>query len=454
MNQNPENVKEKINLILSHMEKHSYLFVNRPGHDFMRQYFGKLTFSDTMKLILSMEKSTVSNEIINYFDMDVDRIPTPSAFNQRRNQLSLFAFQYLFNEFSVSFPQVTHQFKDRCILAFDGTHIVYTTNSEILEDYNKPRLKDYKGYNHMHLNGFVDVISKAFLDIRIQPGQEPDERAALHDMLAHFDPDDPERYIITADRGYESYDLLFHCLLKKLSFVFRAKAPSSNTALLASFADDLPDDQEEFDITIERFFTDKKNKIIKEQTSVYQYMNPNKNIPHFKPLLAGRDAVYIRFRILKIKTSDATWEYIITNLPDSFDLDDIKECYHWRWGIETAFRYLKHAAGLLYFHSKKAEYVQQEIYASLVMYNFGIFLANEAAKENQKKERKDGNKYKYTVDISTALRQTRNYYRRKPSEKPVDIIGLLCKFVHAEKEKFRQFPRPLHGIGAIRFAYR
>jgi hypothetical protein len=186
------------------MEKHSYLFVNRPGHDFMRQYFGKLTFSDTMKLILSMEKSTVSNEIINYFDMDVDRIPTPSAFNQRRNQLSLFAFQYLFNEFSVSFPQVTHQFKDRCILAFDGTHIVYTTNSEILEDYNKPRLKDYKGYNHMHLNGFVDVISKAFLDIRIQPGQEPDERAALHDMLAHFDPDDPERYIITADRGYES----------------------------------------------------------------------------------------------------------------------------------------------------------------------------------------------------------------------------------------------------------
>jgi hypothetical protein len=183
-------------------------------------------------------------------------------------------------------------------------------------------------------------------------------------------------------------------------------------------------------------------------------MNPNKNIPHFKPLLAGRDAVYIRFRILKIKTSDTTWEYIITNLPDSFDLDDIKECYHWRWGIETAFRYLKHAAGLLYFHSKKAEYVQQEIYASLVMYNFGIFLANEAAKENQKKERKDGNKYKYTVDISTALRQTRNYYRRKPSEKPVDIIGLLCKFVHAEKEKFRQFPRPLHGIGAIRFAYR
>ena len=41
----------------------------------------------------------------------------------------------------------------------------------------------------MHLNGFVDVISKAFIDVVIQPGQKPDE---------------PSKYIITADRGYES----------------------------------------------------------------------------------------------------------------------------------------------------------------------------------------------------------------------------------------------------------
>lgn len=50
----------------------------------------------------------------------------------------------------------------------------------------------------MHLNGFVDVISKAFLDIVIQPGQHPDEREAFHTMLDHFQPDDPEKYIITA----------------------------------------------------------------------------------------------------------------------------------------------------------------------------------------------------------------------------------------------------------------
>ena len=28
----------------------------------------------------------------------------------------------------------------------------------------------------MHLNDFVDVISKAFIDVVIQPGQKPDEQ--------------------------------------------------------------------------------------------------------------------------------------------------------------------------------------------------------------------------------------------------------------------------------------
>ena len=87
----------------------------------------------------------------------------------------------------------------------------------------------------MHLNGFVDVISKAFLDIVIQPGQHPAEREAFHTMLDHFQPDDTEKYIITADRGYDTYDLLVHSELKHLNYVFRMKAPSSSKSLLSSY---------------------------------------------------------------------------------------------------------------------------------------------------------------------------------------------------------------------------
>lgn len=453
MNNYPSNVKQKLNAIITDMSDHHWLFTQNPGRDFSRQHLGKLSFYDTMRLIIGMGKGSTSDEIMDYFDLDPNLIPSQSAFIQRRSKISLSAFQYLFSEFSSSFPATTNQFKDHCILAFDGCHVVYTTNDDIIEDYNKPRLVDYKGYNHMHLNGFVDVISKSFLDIMIQPGQHPDERAAMRSMLDHFSPDEPEKYIITADRGYESYDLIFQCELKRLNYVFRVKSPSSSKSLLSSFSSELPDELDEFDISIKRFFTDKYTKIIKEQSDVYHYMNPYKTIPHFQELLAGHHLHYLQFRVLKIKTAENTFEYIITNLPFSFNSDDIKEAYHWRWGIEVSFRYLKHANGLLCFHCKKPEFLKQEIYANLILYNFGIFLANEAARENSQKHRKT-NKYTYNIDISTALKLARKYFIRKDTGQNIDIIKLMTRYVHAVKTEFRQFHRPLRGIGAIHFSYR
>ena len=95
---------------------------------------------------------------------------------------------------------------------------------------------------------------KHFVDAVLQPGQKPDEREAFHQMLDHFQPDDPQKYIVTADRGYESYDLIFHCELKHLNYVFRVKSPFSNKSMLSSFIDELPDDKDEFDVSVTRFF--------------------------------------------------------------------------------------------------------------------------------------------------------------------------------------------------------
>ena len=386
------------------MAEHHWLFSKNPGHDFTRQHLGKLSFYDTMRLIISMGKGSTNDEIMDYFDLDPDLIPSQSAFCQRRRQISLSAFEYLFSEFSSSFPSTTDKFKDHCILACDGCHVVYATNSDIIEDYNKPRLIDYKGYNHMHLNGFVDVISKAFLDVVIQPGQQPDEREALHSMLDHFTPDDPQKYIITADRGYESYDLLFHCELKNLGYVFRVKSPSSPKSILSYYASELPDDLEEFDVTIKLFFTDKATNIMKSQSDVYRYINPSKNTPHFYELLRKKHShlYFLQFRVVKIKTAENT----------------------------------------------------QEMYSRLILYNFGIFIANEAAEENRKKKRDGSNKYLYELDFSSALKTARKFFMRRDSGRHIDIIRLMMKYVHAVKDRFRQFQRPLRGISAIHFGYR
>ena len=451
-----ENVKQKLDFFISEMAQNRWFFVNNPQSDFSRQDTGKLSFEDTLRLIIGMGKSTTNIEIAEYFNLDPDRVPSQSAFSQRRNQISSLAFEYLFDKFSCAFPRSTNTFKGRCILACDGSHIVYSTNEQILEDYTDPHLINRKGYNHMHLNAFVDVSSKAIIDSVLQPGQKPNERLAFHEMLDHFQPENPQNYIVTADREYESYDLIFHCEFKKLSYVFRVKAPTSSKSLLSSFICDLPDDKEEFDVSVTRFFTDKRTKIMKEQPQVYHYMNPYKNIPHFQPLLNGKHLYALQFRVLKIKTASDTFEYLITNLPFSFDISDIKTCYHLRWGIEVSFRYLKHVNGLLFFHSKKPEFLKQEIYGNLILYNFGIFLANEAAEKAAEKdsENSNKNKYQYQVNFSDALRIARKYFLRRSNTEENTIIRLLIKYVHAVKEELRQFPRPLRGISAIHFAFR
>lgn len=109
---------------------------------------------------------------------------------------------------------------------------------------------------------------------------------------------------------------------------------------------------------------------------------------------------------------------------------------------------------MLYFHSKKPEFIKQEIYASLTLYNFGMFIANAASDENQKKKRNPDNKYIYEIDFSNTIKTVRKYLLRKDSGKPVDLIRLVMKYVRAVKEEFRHFERHLRSVGAICLNYR
>ena len=78
MNNYSITVKEKLNSIIMDMSDHHWLFSNNPGHDFMRQHTGKLSFSDTMRLIIGMGKGNTNDEIMDYFDMDTDCISQKS----------------------------------------------------------------------------------------------------------------------------------------------------------------------------------------------------------------------------------------------------------------------------------------------------------------------------------------------------------------------------------------
>ena len=90
---------------------------------------------------------------------------------------------------------------------------------------------------------------------------------------------------------------------------------------------------------------------------------------------------------------------IVTNLWDNeFSADDIKKIYKMRWCIETSFRELKYHIGLIAFNSKKKDCVIQEIFASLIMYNFSMLITENILIDDDKR-----NKYHSKVYYAVAI---------------------------------------------------
>lgn len=78
--------------------------------------------------------------------------------------------------------------------------------------------------------------------------------------------------------------------------------------------------------------------------------------------------------------SEDSYESLVTNLDSfTFKSEDLKVLYHLCLGIETSFRELKYALGLNQFHSKKLEFIIQEIYARFIIYNFSMEITQVVA---------------------------------------------------------------------------
>lgn len=161
-----------------------------------------------------------------------------------------------------------------------------------------------------------------------------------------------------ADRGYESYNVLAHIQQKQWKFLIRIKDfGTHNSGILHGF--DLPN-EDEFDVDMDINLTRKQTNEVKELL---------KDRNHYKRLKSYRDFDYLpakskkdepvslynlKFRIVRFKLTESSYEVILTNLDKhTFPPQIIKQLYGKRWGIETSFRDLKYTIGLLHFHSKR-----------------------------------------------------------------------------------------------------
>lgn len=414
------------------MSVSSESYVKNPGKDFTRNR--KLDFESTIKLIVSMGGNSIKKELHEFFNYNEDTCSSP-AFCQQRNKILCYAFESLLQQFTNSFDKIK-LYKLYRLLAADGSDLNIYHNPNDPETYIRHGCND-KGYNSLHLNGLYDLINKFYLDAIVQPAKQMNEYRALVDMVDRSNI--PGNVIVTADRGYESYNVLAHISQKGWKYVIRVKDINSNGIVGAL---ELPD-SDEFDINVTLNLTRKQTKEVKEHPELYKYLH--KGVP-FDYLDSDHLFYAVSFRVVRIKISENTYETILTNLDElSFPSAEIKALYYLRWGIETSFRELKYAIGLTSFHSKKVEYITQEIFARLVMYNFCEMITMQVI--IKKKDTKHGYQANFTVAIDICIR----YFRC--NSHPPNVEALIQKNILPIRHE-RTFPRHIRRGRTVSFTYR
>ena len=435
----PKTAKAILRKSIRELEQCKWLFCKDPEKDFSRKR--KLSFAQMVESILCMGGSSLSNEMMDIFGFREDLAST-SAFVQQRAKILPEAFETLFDLFSSHLTE-TKTYRGFQLLAVDGSDLLIAANPDDSESFF-PGTENQKSYNLLHLNAFYDLLCHTYVDAILQKRRCEDECGALVNMT---DRSPLEHVLLLADRGYESYNVLAHLQEKGWKYLIRIK--NGNGGIVSGFA--LPATPE-FDVPISLSLT---NRQTNEAKDLLKDKNHYRVVPHtsrfdFLPKKSRKHdpmTFYpLSFRIVRFPISENTFETVITNLDtESFPASELKKLYAMRWGIETSFRELKYTVGLQQFHAKKTEFIHQEIFARLTMYNFYEVITQSVL--IQQKNRK----YAYKVNFSAAVHICRQFFLRNLP--PSCVEAMLAKHISPIRPG-RSSPRKLKSKQPFGFLYR
>lgn len=407
-------------------------FLTNPQSDFTRTK--KISFHQTILFPMLAGSDNAATELVNFFEEE--KLPMPSAMVQRRSQVRSEAFKELFYSFSNAIP-VPKKFQGYQIVACDGSRINLPYNPSDKDSFIKC-IKGRKGINQVHLNALYDPLNDIFLDAELQSINQMNEKAAFTDFLDKYANDTAKR-IFLADRGYVSYNIFAHAIHNKQMFLIRVPA---------SFAEKICTDHKPWlaDPFADETVTVHIGCSQKKEFSRLENYHPIHKSGRYDYCVSGKNDVdVLKFRVLKFPISDNSYEYIVTNLPlCSFKSEDIKSLYALRWGEETAFRHLKYAGNMVYIHSLKKDFLIQEIYGKLTLYNFSSYIAQAAIKPENKK-----NKHKYNLNHTQAQKCCTLFLLGKIK----DVIKLISKYLVPIRPG-RKFERILRRQSAHTLSYR
>lgn len=438
----PEIVKTTLTSIISDMARNPDSFVKNPGSDFTRH--SRLCFENIVNMILSMGGQSISQELLDFFQMVAPEVPTASAFVQQRAKILPDAFQHIFQRLNGAFPPgLQDPASGLALVACDGTDVSFAGSSRDTEYFSHPG-RSSKGCCSVHVSALYSLDSRRYLDALAQPCHGKDEFRAFCDMVDRFPRESAPNTLFIADRGFASFNVYAHIIEKGAFFLVRSKDAGAK-GLVGRLG--LPQ-AGEFDVTVPFNLVRRNTKAFRELPGVTRFIGKKVS---FDPVAYGSDDVYhMELRIVRFRLPGGGYECVVTNLPaDRFPPEELRRIYGRRWGVETSFRELKYAVGMLNFHCRKPEFILQEIWAGLVLYNFCEIITTHVVVE-----KKSGTKHAYQLNYTMAIQICHKFLKLLPSAYQPDVEGLIRKYLLPVRES-RKFRRKNSKYGhIINFIYR
>lgn len=400
----------------------------------------KLDFKEDMKILLSSGAVSMKKELYKYFDYDEDTVSLP-GFIRSRAKIKEEAFMELMKMMNKACP-CDKTYNGYRLLAVDGCDLAISTD---LNDKETLEYNQNNGYSNYHLNCLYDVLNHCYLDNIIQPLKKENEMEAMWMMAKRYKEN---KAIFIADRNYATFNNMEHLRETGHKFLIRVKDINSGTSLLKSFKA-LPKEGE-FDEDVHITFTNRQTKFIMNNPEIYKKIMTNQR---FDFLDKGNHFYDADYRVVRIRMEGSKEEYesIITNLDrKQFPASKIKELYKLRWDIEVSYRHLKYSVDLSALHSKRRDFIRQEIWARLVMFNISMIIIAYVQDRKLEKKKRD---LEYKVNITMAIFFTKRYMITRKGGDPPDLECLIAKEILPIRSD-RHYSRNVRPQGYISFGYR
>ena len=403
----------------------------------------KLSFREDMKILMSVGSASMKKELFDYFDYDSDTVSLP-GFIRSRAKIKEEAFKELMKMMNKAFP-CKKTYMGYRLLAVDGSDLCISSDRNDYENINPGGSAGSKSACMIHLNCLYDILNHRYLDNIIQPLRKENEKLAMWTMAERYEGD---KAIFIADRGYESFNNFEHLKRTGHKFLIRVKDIDSKTSLLKSFRS-LPE-KGEFDEDVNIIFTNRQTKQILSHPEKYKPIMTNQRFDFLNNNNRFYETDYRIVRI-RVENSDEKYESIITNLVrDEFTMSDIKELYKLRWDIEVSYRHLKYSVDLNALHSRRRDFIRQEIWARTIMFNISMIIIDYV--QDRKLERKK-RKLEYKINICMAIFFVKQYMSKRKDGDPPDLENLIASQILPLRPD-RHYVRNVKSQGFVSFGYR